>query len=77
MWLEENNKLKKTFIFENYLQALNFVNKISIDIEKLGHHPEIMLTWGRVEISTCTHDAGNIITDKDKELTKLIDKQYV
>ncbi len=74
MWIEENNQLKKTFTFKNYLEALDFVNKISVGIEELGHHPVITLTWGRVEISTTTHDAGNTITDKDYKLTELIDK---
>jgi 4a-hydroxytetrahydrobiopterin dehydratase len=76
MWIEENNELKRSFEFSNYLEALEFVNNISQDIEKLGHHPVITLTWGRVNIQTTTHDAGNIVTTKDHELSKLINKHY-
>lgn len=76
MWIEEDNKLKREFKFSNYAEALNFVNKISIGIEELGHHPEITLTWGRVIITTTTHDAGNKITNKDVILTELINKIY-
>jgi 4a-hydroxytetrahydrobiopterin dehydratase len=73
MWIEENNQLKKSFKFPNYLEALSFVNQISSVIEQLGHHPIITLTWGRVDISTTTHDAGNTVTNKDFQLTQLID----
>jgi 4a-hydroxytetrahydrobiopterin dehydratase len=76
MWIEENNELKKSFKFSNYLEALAFVNSISSDIEKLGHHPIITLTWGRVDIATQTHDAGNTVTDKDYQLTTLINTHY-
>ena len=76
MWTEENNQLKKSFVFKNYLEALKFVNSISYDIEGLGHHPTITLTWGRVDIITQTHDAGNIVTDKDHQLATLINSHY-
>ncbi len=76
MWIEENNKLKRSFAFSNYLEALAFVNSLTDDIEALGHHPVITLTWGRVDIATQTHDAGNIITDKDYQLTKIINTHF-
>jgi 4a-hydroxytetrahydrobiopterin dehydratase len=76
MWIEENNQLKKSFKFQNYTDALAFVNLISSGIESLGHHPVITLTWGRVDIASQTHDAGNIVTEKDIALSKLIDKCY-
>lgn len=68
--------LKKSFGFGNYLEALDFVNRISVDIEKLGHHPVITLTWARVDITTQTHDANNSVTELDHQLTKLIDTHY-
>lgn len=76
MWIQEDNKLNRNFAFDNYAHALEFVNRISVSIEKLGHHPEILLTWGKVSISTTTHDTGNTITAKDHELTKYIDTCY-
>jgi 4a-hydroxytetrahydrobiopterin dehydratase len=76
MWIEENNELKRSFKFSNYLEALEFVNSLTEDIEKLGHHPVITLTWGRVDIATQTHDEGNIVTTKDHQLTELINTHY-
>jgi 4a-hydroxytetrahydrobiopterin dehydratase len=72
-WKTENNKLVKEFEFENFLMALEFVNKVGKVAEEFGHHPEIWFTWGRVKISTTTHDAGDQVTQKDMDLSKLID----
>jgi 4a-hydroxytetrahydrobiopterin dehydratase len=72
-WKTENNKLAKTFKFEDFKSALDFVNKIGEAAEKLNHHPEIYLTWGKVTVYSTTHDEGNKITNKDNELTKAID----
>lgn len=76
MWLNKNNSLQKEFQFQDYQSALAFVNRISIEIEKIGHHPTITMSWGYVIINTTTHDKGNIITKKDQQLTELIDKLY-
>ncbi|MGL4757918.1 MAG: 4a-hydroxytetrahydrobiopterin dehydratase [Patescibacteria group bacterium] len=76
MWREENNQLTKEFNFVDFNSALNFVNKINKGIEELGHHPQIIISWGKLIISTTTHDAGNKITEKDLELTKYIDHCY-
>lgn len=76
MWLDKNNSLQKNFQFQDYQSALAFVNRISIEIEKIGHHPTITLSWGLVVIITTTHDQGNTVTEKDHELTRLIDVIY-
>ncbi len=73
-WKNINNKLVKEFTFPDFNQALEFVKKVSLIAEKIGHHPEIWFTWGKVKISTTTHDAGNTITKKDEELSQEIDK---
>ena len=74
MWQEKNNKLTREFQFKNFAFAIDFVNKVGEIAEKLGHHPEIWFTWGRVVISTTTHDKDNTITDKDHQLTAKIDE---
>ena len=72
-WETVNNQLTKTFTFSNFMKALEFTNQVGEVAEKLGHHPTITLTWGRVEIASTTHDTGNTITEKDWELAKQID----
>ena len=74
MWYQKENKLTREFAFNNFVEALEFVNTISGIAERVGHHPEIWFTWGRVIITTTTHDEGNIITEKDWNLTRLIDE---
>ena len=73
-WQKNNNKLTKNFIFPDFQSALDFVNKVGQIAEEQGHHPEIFLTWGKVVITTTTHDADNKITEKDYKLTAEIDK---
>jgi 4a-hydroxytetrahydrobiopterin dehydratase len=73
-WKNQNNKLTREFKFPNFLTALDFVNKVGATAEKIGHHPEIWFTWGKVIITTTTHDAGNIVTQKDVELATAINQ---
>lgn len=73
-WQNENNQLTKTFSFENFAQALQFTNQIAEIAEKLGHHPTIILSWGKVVVQTTTHDAGNVVTTKDWQLAEAIDR---
>jgi 4a-hydroxytetrahydrobiopterin dehydratase len=72
-WQEQNNKLMKEFSFEDFKQALEFVNKVGEIAEELGHHPEIWFTFGKVKIETTSHDQGSVVTDKDKELAEKVD----
>ena len=72
-WSEENNVISKEFKFKDFKSALEFVNKVGDMAEKMNHHPEIELGWGRVKVSLTTHSVGKI-TDKDKKLAKLIDE---
>jgi len=73
MWKEENNKLYKKFTFKNFSEAFAFMTRVALAAEKMDHHPTWTNTWNTVEIWLNTHDAGNIVTDKDKGLAKKID----
>lgn len=73
-WIHENNKLKKTFTFKDFTQAFGFMTKVALVAEKMDHHPTWTNTWNTVSIELSTHDAGNVVTDKDHALAKAIDK---
>ena len=73
MWNEENNKLKKTFLFKNFSEAFSFMTQVALIAEKKDHHPFWTNQWNKVEIELCTHDAGNKITIKDREMAAAID----
>ena len=73
MWKEEHNTLTRTFKFKNFSQAFSFMTQVAIEAEKLNHHPNWSNEYNLVKINLSTHDAGNIITKKDRELAKAID----
>ncbi|MBS1579614.1 MAG: 4a-hydroxytetrahydrobiopterin dehydratase [Bacteroidetes bacterium] len=73
MWQEQNNQLYKKFEFKNFSEAFAFMVKVAIEAEKINHHPLWTNVYNKVEIWLSTHDAGNIITEKDYLLAKKID----
>lgn len=73
MWKEENNTLYKKFEFKNFSEAFAFMTRVAIEAEKANHHPLWTNVYNKVEIWLTTHDAGNIVTEKDKKLAKAID----
>jgi 4a-hydroxytetrahydrobiopterin dehydratase len=74
MWVEENNRLKKTFKFKDFAQAFGFMTKVALLAEKMDHHPLWTNVYNVVTIELSTHDAGDIVTDKDRKLAKAIDQ---
>lgn len=73
-WKEENNALKKTFQFSTFVDAFGFMSQVAIIAEKLNHHPTWTNTYNVVSFQLTTHDAGNVVTDKDRKLAEEIDK---
>lgn len=77
MWTTENYKLKKQFTFENFKDAFSFMTRVAFEAEKMNHHPEWTNIYNRVMISLSTHDAGDVVTEKDEKLAKAIDKIFI
>lgn len=73
-WIEENNKLKKTFQFHDFVEAFGFMSKVAIVAEKLNHHPNWSNTYNSVSFELNTHDAGDVVTEKDHQLAAEIDR---
>jgi 4a-hydroxytetrahydrobiopterin dehydratase len=76
MWQETNNSLYKSFEFKDFSEAFSFMTRVALIAEKMNHHPTWTNTYNKVEIWLNTHDAGNVITDKDKTLAERIDKLF-
>ena len=74
MWQENNNKLSQEFTFKNFSEAFAFMTRVAILAEKMDHHPEWSNVYNRVTINLSTHDAGDVVTDKDRALATSIDK---
>ena len=73
MWKEENNTLYKKFEFADFSEAFAFMTRVALAAEKINHHPLWTNVWNKVELWLSTHDAGDIVTEKDRKLAKLID----
>ncbi len=74
MWVHENNRLIRHFEFKDFVEAFAFLTQVALLAEKSDHHPTWSNTYNRVTIELSTHDAGNIVTDKDYALAKQIDE---
>ncbi len=73
-WKEENNKLSRKFEFEDFSQAFSFLTRVALAAEKAQHHPEIYNVYNQVTISLSTHDEGDKVTQKDRDLAAKIDQ---
>lgn len=73
MWKEENNRLTKTYRFSNFVEAFGFMTKVALLAEKHNHHPYWTNVYNTVTIELNTHDAGDVVTNKDHALAKDID----
>lgn len=71
----DGHHIVRLFKFPNFRQALAFVNKVGELAEQQGHHPDILLAWGKAEITTWTH-AINGLTESDFILAAKIDKLH-
>lgn len=74
MWTETDNKLYRKFEFADFSEAFAFMTRVALEAEKMDHHPLWTNVWNKVEIWLSTHDAGDIVTAKDKKLADRIDK---
>ena len=60
----DNHHLDKTYIFDDFKQALDFTNKVGEIAEAQGHHPDIHLAWGQVRLNIWTHKIDGL-TESD------------
>lgn len=73
MWEEKDNTLYRRFEFINFSEAFAFMTRVAMEAEKMDHHPRWTNVYNTVEVWLSTHDAGNIVTDKDRRLAQRID----
>lgn len=76
-WHESNHNISKTFEFNSFEEAINFMVRASQEISQLNHHPEWTNIYNKVMVKLSTHDAGNTVTEKDWELARVLDGIFV
>ena len=73
-WTAVNeHHITKTFTFPDFKTALEFTNKVGAVAEEQGHHPDILLRWGKVEITLFTHKIDGL-TENDFIMAARINK---
>ncbi len=77
-WTHEEDKLRKTFEFTHFREAISFIVRLSFEAEEMNHHPELENVYNTVSVALTTHDAGGKVTETDVELaTKIEDFSWV
>ncbi|MGH2963105.1 MAG: 4a-hydroxytetrahydrobiopterin dehydratase [Solirubrobacterales bacterium] len=71
-WERDNDTITKTFVREDFVGSVKFVDGIVEPAEEMGHHPDLSISWDKVRVSITTHAAGGL-TENDFELAKRID----
>lgn len=73
MWQTNENKLYRKFKFGSFDEAIDFINKVAKLARSKNHHPTIINSYDTVEIELSTHEAGDTITDKDRDFAEGVD----
>jgi 4a-hydroxytetrahydrobiopterin dehydratase len=68
----DEHHITRAFSFGDFRQALDFVNKVGEIAESQGHHPDILLSWGKAEVTIWTHKIDGL-TESDFILAAKID----
>ena len=73
-WNETDGALRRTFEFADFSEAFGFMTRVALLAEQAGHHPEWSNVYNTVTIALTTHDEGNTVTDRDRNLAAKIDQ---
>jgi 4a-hydroxytetrahydrobiopterin dehydratase len=71
-WKSDGKAITKTFELADFVGSVDFVNKLVVPAEAMNHHPDLSISWDKVEVTITNHAAGGLTTN-DFELAKKID----
>ncbi len=71
-WNIIDGALTRTYEFDNYARGFLFAAAVAQQAESLNHHPDLLISYGKVQVSMVTHDAGGGLTAYDFELARRI-----
>jgi 4a-hydroxytetrahydrobiopterin dehydratase len=74
--LSDRDAIKKTFKFNNFIDAFSFMTRCALIAEKMNHHPEWFNVYSTVEVTLSTHDCKGL-SNLDIQLAKEMDKQLL
>ncbi|MEA5462775.1 4a-hydroxytetrahydrobiopterin dehydratase [Leptothoe sp. PORK10 BA2] len=70
-WMLEGKTIQTTLSFKNFIEAVEFINRVVQPAEATGHHPDLAISYNKVTISLTTHDAGGL-TRKDFDMAQTL-----
>ena len=73
--LIQEHHIEKEYSFKDFQSALDFVNKVGAVAEVEGHHPDLLLSWGKVKVTLFTHKI-NGLSESDFILAAKCDALY-
>jgi 4a-hydroxytetrahydrobiopterin dehydratase len=73
--LEDDRRLRKAYRFKNWVEAVAFVDAITPVAEAEGHHPDLNLSWGKVEAVLWTHKIGGL-SESDFVMAAKLDRVF-
>ena len=59
-WQYSENSIKKHYLFESYIDSIEFINILAKKAELKNHHPDMIVGWCKINISFTSHDAGGV-----------------
>lgn len=59
-WSQSGDTLQRTFVFDDFNEAMSFVNRVARLAEAQQHHPDILIRYNKVTLTLTTHDAGGV-----------------
>lgn len=71
-WSQSGDALQRTFVFDDFVESMAFVEKAADHAERVQHHPDILIRYNKVSLTLSTHDAGGI-TGKDFDFAAAAD----
>lgn len=72
-WTENDGRLHREFTFDSFSAAFAFMTRVALIAERMDHHPEWSNVYGQVSVVLTTHDAGNTVTQTDRDMAAAID----
>jgi len=75
-WEIKEQKLSKTFVFLNFIEAFGFMTRVAIHAEKQNHHPEWFNVYKTVQVDLTTHEVGGL-SERDFKLATTMDKLVI
>jgi len=72
-WKQNGKAIERLFQFENFVKAMEFVNRIAEAAEAVNHHPDILISYNKVTLTLVSHDSGGV-TQRDIKMAGRINE---